>query len=130
MEAASFHAPMLRKRLADTGEFFRQRVLAAFGFGPTSFVRAQQARAYLRNRMNEIFRNVDLLSTPTMPAGAPELGTPGSTSLTGPFNLLGWPTISIPVGKTSKGLPLGLQFAGKPWDEMTVLRAASILEQS
>ncbi|HSE41029.1 MAG TPA: amidase [Acidobacteriota bacterium] len=130
MEAASFHAPMLRMRLADTGEFFRQRVLAAFAFGPTSFVRANQARAILRNRMNQIFQQVDLLSTPTMPAGAPALGIPGSTSLTGPFNLLGWPTISLPVGKTSKGLSLGLQFAGKPWDELTVLSAAYRLENS
>ncbi len=130
MEAASFHAPMLRQRLYDTGEFFRQRVLAAFAFGPTAFVRANQARALLRQRMDKIFQHVDLLSTPTMPSGAPRLGIPGSTSLTGPFNLLGWPTISVPVGKTSEGLPLGLQLAGKPWDEAMVLKAARVLELS
>jgi aspartyl-tRNA(Asn)/glutamyl-tRNA(Gln) amidotransferase subunit A len=129
MEAASFHTPMLRQRLYDTGEFFRQRVLAAFAFGPTSFVRANQARAILRERMNKIFEQVDLLSTPTMPSGAPLLGVPASTSLTGPFNVLGWPTITVPIGKTSTGLPLGLQLAGKPWDDGTVLNVASIFDR-
>jgi aspartyl-tRNA(Asn)/glutamyl-tRNA(Gln) amidotransferase subunit A len=119
---------MLRQRLYDTGEFFRQRVLAAFAFGPTSFVRANQARAMLRERMNKIFDYVNLLSTPTMPAGAPLLGVPASTTLTGPFNVLGWPTITVPVGKTSNGLPLGLQLAGKPWDDATVLSVACVFD--
>ncbi len=129
MEAASYHAPMLSQRLNDFGEFFRQRVLAAFAFDPTSYIRANQARAVLRHRVCKIFKSVDLLALPTMPSGAPPLGTPASTSLTGPFNLLGWPVISIPVGRTKEGLPLGLQLAGKPWDEATVLRVARIFDR-
>jgi aspartyl-tRNA(Asn)/glutamyl-tRNA(Gln) amidotransferase subunit A len=106
----------------------RRRVLAAFAFAPTAFVRANQARSFLRNRANAIFERIDLLSTPGMPSGAPPLGIPASTSLTSPFNLLGWPAITAPAGKTSAGLPLGIQFAAGPWDEAVVLQAARALE--
>lgn len=128
MEAASYHQTMLSRRLNDYGDFMRRRVLAAFAFTPISFVRANQARAFLRKRMNSIFDRVDLLTTPAMPSGAPLLGTPASTALSGPFNLLGWPAISVPAGNTSAGLPVGVQFAAKPWDEAVVLRAARTLE--
>jgi aspartyl-tRNA(Asn)/glutamyl-tRNA(Gln) amidotransferase subunit A len=129
LEAVAFHEPFLRERLNDYGEFMRQRVLYSYAFSPGTFVRVQQLRQSLRARFNALFSRIDLLSTPTMPGGAPLLGTPGSTALTGPFNLLGWPTISVPVGKTAaEGLPLGLQLAGKPWDEATVLRAARVIE--
>ena len=128
MEAGSFHQPILRERLSDYGPFMRQRILSAFGFGPLSFVRAQQARAILRERLNLLFERIDLMSTPTMPSAAPPLGVPGSTALTGPFNLLGWPALTVPLGQTSNGLPLGFQLAGKPWDEATVLRAGRALE--
>jgi aspartyl-tRNA(Asn)/glutamyl-tRNA(Gln) amidotransferase subunit A len=129
MEAATYHATTLSERFDDLGEFFRQRVLAAFAFGPTSYIQASQARAVLRKRVAKIFKSIDLITTPTMPTEAPALGTPASTTLTGPFNLLGWPTISVPVGYTKQNLPLALQLAGKPWDEATVLRAARIFDR-
>jgi len=128
MEAAAYHLRWLRERLNDYGVFPRQRLLAGFVYPPTAFVRAQQARAALRERCTAIFEHVDLLSTPTQPDGAPPLGTPAWTTFTGPFNLLGWPAISVPAGLTAGGLPLGLQLVGKPWDEATVLRAARAVE--
>lgn len=129
MEAASYHQPMLRQRLDDFSEFMRLRVLAAYGYGPTAFIHAQQARIEIRRRFEAIFNRVDLLSTPTMPYPARPLGIPASTNLTGPFNALGWPTITVPVGRTAaENLPLGLQLSGKPWDEATVLQAAQVVE--
>ena len=128
MEASAFHLPWLRTRLNDYGEFMRQRILAAFAYAPGAFVRAQQARALLRARCNQIFEHIDLLSTPAQPSAAPPLGTPASTAFTGPFNILGWPALSLPVGLTDRRLPLGMQLVGKPWDEATLLRAARAAE--
>jgi Asp-tRNA(Asn)/Glu-tRNA(Gln) amidotransferase A subunit family amidase len=128
MEASAFHLPWLRERLEDYGEFMRQRILAAFAYAPGALVRAQQARAALRERCGAIFERVDLLCTPSQPAAAPPLGTPASTAFTAPFNILGWPAISVPTGLSADGLPLGLQLAGKPWDEATLLRAAGVVE--
>ena len=128
LEAAAYHQPMLRARLDDFGEFMRQRILAGFAYGPRALVRAQQARAALRQRCDRIFEQIDLLSTPTQPDVAPPLNNVGWTTFTGPFNTLGWPAISVPAGLSGEGLPLGIQLIGKPWDEATVLRAARVVE--
>ena len=50
--------------------------------------------------------------------------------LTRPFNLTGQPTISVPCGFTSEGMPIGMQLAGRQWQEATVLRAAHAYEQA
>jgi aspartyl-tRNA(Asn)/glutamyl-tRNA(Gln) amidotransferase subunit A len=128
IEASALHLPWLRARLDDYGEFPRQRLLAAFVYAPGAFVRAQQARAALRERCDALFERVDLLCTPSQPGAATPLGAPAYTTFTGPFNILGWPAISVPAGLTAAGLPLGLQLAGRPWDDTTVLRAAWAVE--
>ncbi|HUZ02908.1 MAG TPA: amidase [Thermomicrobiaceae bacterium] len=129
MEAAAYHQPMLRQRLGDFGGFMRHRILSAYAYGPASLVQAQQARIARRRQFDAIFARVDLLSTPSMPYGAPLLEDPGrNTVFTGPFNALGWPAITVPVGLTAERLPLGIQLAGRPWDEATVLRAAAVVE--
>jgi aspartyl-tRNA(Asn)/glutamyl-tRNA(Gln) amidotransferase subunit A len=119
----------LLSRFNDYGTFFRRRLLRAFAFAPDAYVQAQQLRAALRARLDSVLEHVHLVSTPTMPAGAPLLGTPATTTFTAQFNLLGWPAVSVPVGQTHDGLPLGLQLAGRPWDDSTVLGTAAILER-
>jgi aspartyl-tRNA(Asn)/glutamyl-tRNA(Gln) amidotransferase subunit A len=128
IEAAAFHTPNLRARLDDYGEFMRQRVLAAFIYGPATFVAAQQARTALRRRLAAIFAQIDLLALPCVPAGPPALGVPTPTSFTGPFNCLGWPAISLPVGLSADGMPLAIQLVARPWEEHTLLRAAHAIE--
>lgn len=128
LEATAYHLPWLRTRLDDYGPFMRQRILSSFVYGPTAYVEAQQARAALRARCDAIWQRVDVLSTPAQPGTAPALDTPGSTLFTGPFNQLGWPAISIPTGLARNGLPLAMQLVGRPWDDITVLRAARAVE--
>jgi aspartyl-tRNA(Asn)/glutamyl-tRNA(Gln) amidotransferase subunit A len=128
IEASAYHHPNLRTRLDQYGEFMRQRILAAFAYDPRAFVRAQQARAALRRRCEALFERIDLLSTPAQPDAAPPLGSLGSLTFTAPFNILGWPAISVPAGTSVDGLPFGHQLAGKPWDEATLLRAARVVE--
>ena len=129
LEASAYHLRHLRTRLDDYGEFMRQRVLAAFAYGAHAYMYVQQARGVFRERCNRYFEQIDLLSTPAQPEGAPSLGTPAPTTFTGVFNILGWPAISVPVGVTTDQLPLGLQLVGKPWDEETVLCAARAIER-
>lgn len=52
-----------------------------------------------------------------------------SPSFMAPFNLTGLPAISVPCGFSGSGLPIGLQIAGKPFDEPTVLRVAYTYQQ-
>jgi Asp-tRNA(Asn)/Glu-tRNA(Gln) amidotransferase A subunit family amidase len=128
LEAVAYHQPMLRERLDDFGPIPRRRLLAAYAYSPFTFVRAQQVRATLRRKLTSIFEQVDLLSTPAMPGPAPKLGEAASVAFTGPFNALGWPAITVPVGTAEGGLPLGLQLVGRPWDDIGVLLGARAVE--
>ena len=45
------------------------------------------------------------------------------------FNLLGMPALSVPVGKSPEGLPIGVQIAARPWQEELVISVAAVLEE-
>ena len=95
----------------------------------------------LRRRSTEIFRDVDVLITPTVPipppaiadlqAGLPELRTRELVMLrnTRPFNILGLPTITVPCGFTGEGLPIGMQISATLGAERKVLAIAHQYEQ-
>ena len=95
--------------------------------------------------MLEALGQRDLLLAPTAPRTAPPIAqgqVPVTSkeaaasrfftrrSYTTPFSLAGVPAISIPCGFGAAGLPIGLQIAGRPFDEPTVLRAAWAYEQA
>jgi aspartyl-tRNA(Asn)/glutamyl-tRNA(Gln) amidotransferase subunit A len=46
------------------------------------------------------------------------------------FNVFGLPAVSVPVSRSSDGLPIGVQIVGRPFEEDTVLAAAAIIERS
>src|SRR5678816_2115925 len=89
----------------------------------------------------EVFGQVDLLATPTIPTCLPTLaetdidhGPPGTEQRfmavsvnTRPFNYLGLPAASAPCGLDPNGLPIGLQIAGRPFAEARVLKAVDAL---
>ncbi len=128
LEAAAYHYARMRARLPEFGEFARHRLLYAYAHGPTAYVQAQRLRTMLRARVEERLAGLGLLCTPTMPDGAPLLGVPSDIRYTAPFNCLGWPAVTVPVGLTAQSLPLGLQLIGRPWQEKSVMEAARVVE--
>ncbi|HKQ56575.1 MAG TPA: amidase [Candidatus Eisenbacteria bacterium] len=130
MEAAAWHTPQLRKHAAEYGEFARARLLSAFAYPRGAYLSAQRERAELRRQVESACGSIDVLCMPAMPGPAPPLGVPASTRYSAPFNLLGWPAISVPMGVTAEGLPLGFQIVGRRWDEVPMLRAARVVEAS
>jgi aspartyl-tRNA(Asn)/glutamyl-tRNA(Gln) amidotransferase subunit A len=130
IEAAAYHERNLRERLDDFGEIARDRLLQAYAYSPTTLVRASQARAELRGRIEERLHGFDLIALPGMPHEAPPLGVVQSnTRFTGPFNVLGWPAIVVPTILGEHNLPVSLQLAARPWLEALVLRAARVVER-
>lgn len=117
--------------------------LALFrSFTATDYVTAQKMRRRLMYYHMEIFKMVDVIVTPTTGMTAPVIPTSalesGETNLqvsgylmrfVVAANLLGLPAISIPVGYDKEGLPIGLQLIGRPWNEATILRLASVIEE-
>jgi len=95
-----------------------------------------------RQGIQKIFDDVDLLITPTTPIPAPDLAEleanpenlrPREIILlrnTRPFNVWGLPAISVPCGFTKAGLPIGLQIAGAPGKEASVLQLAQAYEEA
>ena len=104
-------------------------------FTSGDYVQAQRVRRVLQREFAQALQRVDVIASPTMSSPAPAFANmDGMTvarrpSFTGPYNLTGMPAISVPCGFTAAGLPIGLQIAGKPFDEPTVLRAAYTYQQ-
>jgi aspartyl-tRNA(Asn)/glutamyl-tRNA(Gln) amidotransferase subunit A len=135
-EAFAYHERDIREHPELYGDVLRERILTGALVTAAEYTQAQRLRAQLCREMAEVLRDVDVLATPTAPAPAtpftlaqdPEFGFPRSNMP--PFNLTGLPTLALPCGFASSGLPLSLQLAGRPFDEGMVLRVGHAYEQA
>ena len=108
------------------------------GYYDAYYGRAQKVRTLIRRDFAEAFGKVDLLLTPVAPTPAYKIGENISDPLTMylgdvftvPASLAGLPAVSVPAGRTAAGLPVGVQFIGRPFDDAGVLRAARAFEQT
>jgi aspartyl-tRNA(Asn)/glutamyl-tRNA(Gln) amidotransferase subunit A len=134
-EAFAYHERHLRSKPEEFGEMVRARFRIGGVFTAADYVQAQRVRNVLKRECANVLQRVDVLASPTMSTPAPAFAgidamtTARRPSFTGPYNLTGMPAISVPCGFTSAGLPVGLQIAGKPFDEPTVLRVAYTYQQ-
>jgi aspartyl-tRNA(Asn)/glutamyl-tRNA(Gln) amidotransferase subunit A len=107
------------------------------GYYDAYYVKAQKVRTLIKQDFDRAFEQVDVIVAPTSPTVAFPIGArtddPYQMYLadvfTIPANMAGIPGISIPCG-FADGLPIGLQFLGKAFDEQTVLRVAHAYERS
>ena len=135
-EAFAYHRHNLQSQVQNYGKIVRTRFLVGGLFTSADYVQAQRVRSRVKREMGEALRRVDVLAMPTglRPATALKdldpMSTMMSRSLTAPCNESGLPAISVPCGFSNTGLPIGLQIAGKPFDEPTVLRVAYAYEQA
>ena len=142
-EATAFHRDLLERDGHQLYEPVRQRLEAGLFISAADYLRAQQARTLLDQQGRRLLDDVDILAGPTEPITAPEILAPkvlageqeigvvgALTQYTRPYNINGFPAISVPCGFSNTNMPIGLQLAGKPFDEMTVLRAAHAYEQA
>lgn len=126
------------------GETVRARLLEGQGILAVDYLRAQHERRIFSSSLRTIMQRVDAFVLPTLPVpaipieqmaqdieidGVTENATTAFLRLTMPFNLAGLPAVSLPCGFTTNGLPIGLQVAGKPFEEATVLRIAHAYQQ-
>jgi aspartyl-tRNA(Asn)/glutamyl-tRNA(Gln) amidotransferase subunit A len=134
-EMFAYHHDGLRTEPEKFGDLFRQRLYFASLLTNTDYVRAQQLRSRARREFADAFKAVDIMVTPT--GGPAQKEGPGErhgilmgSGSTNPFSLAGVPAISVPCGFSKEGLPLGLQIAGRSFDEATVFRAAYAYEDA
>jgi aspartyl-tRNA(Asn)/glutamyl-tRNA(Gln) amidotransferase subunit A len=132
-ELYAVHEPVLRQRLSDFGEDFLGRCLGALLFSGADYVQASRERRAMIAEMAPLYQRFDLLVT-LGPGPAPRLDAHQTINFwrrgspTTPFNVLGGPAVAQCIGFTPDGLPLAMQIVGRPFDEATVLRAATAYE--
>lgn len=142
-EATNYHSELLRKNSERIYLPVRIRLEAGIFISANDYIQAQRARTLFYRQSIEIFKNVDLLATPTVPVTAFPIGKNSLivngektnvisllTQYTRPFNLNGFPAISVPCGFSKDQLPIGLQLIGRPLGEPTILKVAYAYEQS
>lgn len=134
-EALAYHRRALRDRWEDYGCYTRIMIATAAFYTASDYVQARRVLSRVRAQALEVYRDVDVVATPTVGAGAPSVdGLDFVTALTLPvftpvWNGLGFPAVSMPCGFTTAGLPVGLQLAGRPMEDGTVLRAADAYQR-
>ncbi|MCW5699165.1 MAG: Asp-tRNA(Asn)/Glu-tRNA(Gln) amidotransferase subunit GatA [Rhodospirillales bacterium] len=112
-------------------------VLSA-GYYDAYYIKAQRVRSLIACDFRAAFEQVDAILTPTAPSDAFAIGEKIDDPITMylndvftvPASLAGLPAISVPAGLSQRGLPIGLQVIGRPFDEETVLRTAHALERA
>ena len=114
-------------------------VLSA-GFYDAYYNRARRVRALIKRDFDLVFADgVDAILTPATPSAAFGLGEMANVDpvqmylndvFTVTVNLAGLPGVAVPVGLDARGLPLGLQLIGRPWEEAALLNSAYVLERS
>ena len=108
------------------------------GYYDAYFRKGQQVRRLIQDDFVKVFNEIDIILLPTTPTPAFRHGEHLENPLemylsdifTTPMSLAGVPALSIPVGKTSEGLPIGLQLVANFFKEETILRLSHFIEKS
>ncbi len=141
-EAYAFHA----EHIARAPELYKPDTLTKLRMGASidapAYIQAHREIDALRRTAPDIFKDIDVLVTPTSPVVAPKFAdwpakfedvVAAETTLlrnTRPFNPLGIPSVSIPCGMAGAGLPVGMQISGPPWAEARILAVAAAFERA
>lgn len=140
-EAYFIHQDQFQKFESLYGWDVRQRLADSKNTRGYKYVEAQQFRARMSRNLERLFRNVDILLTPTTPLVATDIGQTKAhiraqevnirahlTRYTSPWNLTGLPALTLPCGLSPDGLPVGLQIVGPRLSERKLLTAGKLLE--
>ena len=140
-EYEELHGMYKRSRSEGFGPEVKRRImLGSFvlssGYYDAYYLKALKTKALIKKAFDQAFAKYDMILAPAAPTTAPKLGSSLSDPLkmylgdiyTISVNLAGLPGISIPVGRDSKGLPVGMQLIGDCFQEKKLFRAAYTYE--
>lgn len=111
------------------------------GYYDAYYLRAQKVRTLIKRDFENVFnQGIDAILTPATPSSAFKIGDEEMAAdpvkmflndiFTVTVNMAGLPGISVPAGLDNKGLPLGLQLIGKPFEEETLFQASHVIEEA
>lgn len=133
-EAYAVHEPWLKSRFNDYGELFRNRIgLGAF-IGSAAYIQAIRRRRTLCLELRDAMAKFDILVSASQPGEAPRItevppwGSLEKPSFTLPFNVTGYPAMSVPTGFGAGELPVCMQLIAKPFQEPLLFQAGHAYE--
>jgi aspartyl-tRNA(Asn)/glutamyl-tRNA(Gln) amidotransferase subunit A len=135
-ERAAAYEGWSRGRLGEFSERLRSRLMLGALVSGVDYVQAVRRRGELRAELQQAMAGLDVVLTATQPAEAAKIDEvpkwdmfdkPGFTM---PFNVAGYPAISICSGFGAGGLPVAIQLVGKPFQEPTLFRIADAFEKA
>ncbi|MBI2759836.1 MAG: hypothetical protein HYX51_00210 [Chloroflexi bacterium] len=137
-EGHAYHRTDLLETPEMFGPNYGRRVLSSGAYFASEYIQGQRIRSLLKEQMRQILLTCDVVVMPAMPqVSAPiteaekfPVGAPANLSFCRLFNQTGLPSLSIPNGFSSDGLPISLLVSGRPFDEATVLRVGHAYEQA
>ena len=141
-EIYAYHGPYVREHADKYNPETLRRINAGADVSVHDYIARRHELELARRGAAEIFKNVDVVVTPTTPVPPPLLADLQADMQrlrerelvmlrnTWPFNVLGLPAISVPCGETSAGLPVGLQIAGPAGQDALVVTFAKAFEQA
>jgi aspartyl-tRNA(Asn)/glutamyl-tRNA(Gln) amidotransferase subunit A len=133
-EAYAVHEPWLKERFNDYGELFRDRIALGGLIRGSDYVQAIRRRRSLCLELTNAMADVDILVSASQTGEAPKIaevpkwGNLEKPSLTMPFNVTGFPAMSVCSGFGVGGLPVCVQLVAKPFAEPTLFRAGHAYE--
>lgn len=140
VEGATFNYEWLQTHLQDYSPDTRALFLAGSLTNSPQYVRAGQARRKLAKAFKKAFEDVDIILGPTIPFTTPAFSknwvaqnlevVRHGLPFTVPANLTGVPSLSVPMGIDSKGLPAGMQFMGNHLSEKLLLQTGHTWEST
>jgi aspartyl-tRNA(Asn)/glutamyl-tRNA(Gln) amidotransferase subunit A len=142
-EAYAVHEERLENEPEKFGEEVRERLMDGERPKAYRYANARERGLLATDEFDRALGGVDVLLTPTLPIVATEIGQrevsiggyeevvrSALTRLTGPTDLTGHPSLSVPCGTTVSGLPVGLQLIGRRFDEATLYRFGHAYEEA
>jgi len=128
-DAADFHREALEDPASGLGEDIRERMMIGYRATGIDYARAMRMKERWARVLDETFRDVDIILTPTVAGPAPLaeasqqmiLATRDLTRFTFVWSFAEVPALSVPCGFTAEGLPLGMQMVGPWWHEARLL---------
>ena len=133
-EAYAVHEPWLKTRFNDYGELFRDRIALGAFIRAADYVQAIRRRRTLCVELRDAMADLDILVSASQAGEAPRIdavpkwGNLERPSLTMPFNVTGYPAMSVCTGFGEGGLPVCMQLIAKPFAEPVLFQVGHAYE--
>ncbi len=133
-DAFAFHRTGFSRHWTTYTPAFRRRIASSAMVSAEEVATAYRIRQLITAEYLRVLGQVDVIVTPTVSHAAYPIKGPSPLSdmlnFLRPVSITGLPGLSVPCGFTQAGLPIGMQLAGRMWEDRTVLQVGQVYEQS